>query len=363
MGKKNGAIVIDDVSADEITAGEIDESADEGYGDTREMLPRDKALAAIALEAERHNGIDRDQIEDIEPLEQSTPQLTRTGPADPLADLGFYRNAADTLVTKIKVNGEEREITAEQYKNYIQKELAGDLKLQQASERERGLTQREQQLAQAEQKLRQNMTQTVKPSEQDAAKTRQRIKAALENVYDGDLDGATESLMTVVMERGNATLTSAQLQPLIEQTVADTAKRQETTRQQTEWTRSVDEGNRNLAVNHPEIYKDPTLFDLVNGETVRLLQRRNSGDPEIMKLNASEIIAKAADEVTQWLGQKRGTVKSYQDSRQTRKGTLRPVVTGKDRGAQIPATPQKDMSPNAVINRMAASRASSTNRG
>ncbi|MDP2346812.1 MAG: hypothetical protein Q8N34_03705 [Gammaproteobacteria bacterium] len=282
-----------------------------------------------------------------------------------LAALGFYRNDSGQIVTKIKVNGEEREMSAEQYKSHMQKDLAGDSKLQSASEIERQLAQRKQQLDQQEEKLRTTMTAQKKPSEEDAKKLRETIKSAFDKVYDGDLESATETLMQVMLERGNATtLTSEEIQQQVEQTVLSTTKKQEQARELQAWNQSVDDGNRELAKNHPEIYKDPNLFDLVNSTTARMLESRDKGDPDYVKLTPKEIIAKAADEVNQWLGNKRGGKEvDAGNTRENRKANLKPVVRGMDSVTRKPPKQELDMSPTAVINRMAKSRATAINRG
>ena len=360
----NDAIVDNDVSADIDTAGEQEEA-----GQERALLPRDLALAEIARANEKLIGIEREEDPPAteEQGQQTAPAASSAAPvdaADPLQAMGYYRNNAGQIVTKIKVNGEEREVPAEQVRAFIQKDLAGDSKLQQASEKERQLAQREQQLNQREEQLRTTMTTQKKPSEQDATKLRDTIKSAFDKVYDGDLDSATETLMQVMMERGNTTLSTEEIQQQVEQTVLSTTKKQEQARQLQEWNASVDEGNRQLAKNHPEIYKDPNLFDLVNSTTARMLESRDKGDPQYIKLTPKEIIAKAADEVNQWLGNKRGGKEvDTANTRENRKAGLKPVVRGMDSVIRKPPKQQVDMSPKAVIDRMANARASKINRG
>lgn len=356
----NDAIVNNDVSAEIDTAGEQDPGA---QATAQAPLPRDLALKEIARAHEESIGLAHDDDDDDGDGDNKA-SAAHEGAPDPLAELGFYKNPKGELVTKVKINGEEREIPASQFKSFVQKDLAGDLKLQQASERERQLQQKEQQLQQKEQQLRQTMTAPKKPSEEDAKKTRESIKVALERVYDGDLEAATEQLMAVVMERGNATPTAEELMPLIESTVMSTAQKQEQSRQLAAWNQSVDDGNRDLAKNHPEIYKDPKLFDLVNAETARMLEERENGNPEFIKLMPKDIIAKAADEVQSWLGIKRGKPDATPgNSRDTRKANLRPMVQGQDKVRRPTPKAEPDMSTNAVIERMRQSRATANNRG
>lgn len=376
--KKNDAIVTD-VSAEELgAAGQDTHEAgiDPKLAETRPPLERDKALAEIARKHEEMIGIERE--EELDPgvsdgdkggddpgknQDRAGAQGQPAGDTDPLAELGFYKNPKGELVTKIKVNGEEREVPASQFRQFIQKDLAGDLKLQQAFNKEQQLSQREQQLAERENQLRQTAAVKQKPSEEDAKTLREQIRAAFDKVYDGDVESATEALASVLLERGNATLTPEQLQPLVEQTVLSTTQKQEHAKQLQAWEKSVDEGNRELAKNHPEIYKDENLFALVNSATSRMLDLREKGDPDYINLMPAQIIAKAADEVTQWLGLKRGNETAGNDTRESRKANLKPIVAASGATKKPAAPQQKDMSPTAVIDRMKSGRATSIYRG
>jgi hypothetical protein len=355
--KQNGAIENDALA--DVDAGEIDNSGDEGHQEAREPLPRDIALAEIARENERLLGIEREEEEQEgdSGKEADSGEQQSAGGQDPLSDLGFYKNAKGELVTKIKVNGEEREVPAGQVKQYLQKDLAGDLKLQQAFTKEQQLQQREQQLMERENQLRQTATQK-RPSEQDATKLRDTIRAAFDKVYDGDVDSATETLLSVMLERGDATPTEEQ----IDRAVMNTLQKQEAAKQQQAWEQSVNEGNRQLAANHPEIYQDEYLFSLVNEATAKMLEKRDRGDPEYINLMPAQIIAKAAEDVREWLGHKR-TPGTNAGSREQRKAGLKPVITGSSARPKAPAKQEVDLSPAAVIQRMAKARATAINRG
>lgn len=358
---KQDAIVENDVSADIDDAGEHDDAG--SVFENRAPLPRDLALAEIARANDELNGIVRDDDEAL--AKQAAAATSAAQDEDPLAALGYYRNPQGQIVTKIKVNGEEREIPADELKSFIQKDLAGDKKLQQASDKERQLALRETQLQQLETKLRTTMSPQQQPSPEDAKKLRETIKSAFDKVYDGDLESATETLMQVMLERGNAaTLTPEAIAYQVEQSVLNTTKKQEQARELQQWSESVDEGNRELAKNHPEIYKDPNLFDLVNSTTARMLESRQNGDPDYIKLTPKEIIAKAAQEVNQWLGNKRGGKEvDTANTRENRKANLKPVVRGMDTVTRKPPKQELDLSPTAVIKRMAMNRASAINRG
>jgi hypothetical protein len=349
---KNDAIVNNDVSAEEVNA------ADEIQNQQPKYVPsdRDKAIAEIARQAEEHDGIERadeqdDQAGDLETGRADDKAAERQDQDDPLAALGYYKNAAGDLVTKIKVNGEEREIKADQLKAYLQKEMAGDLKLQQAHQREQELARKEQWIVGQEKRLKQTMNK--QPSPEDAAATRLKVKDALEKMWDGDTDAATETLAEL-LQRGNATVDSDQIESLVERTTESAIEKREKQRQAKAWDDSVNEGNKALRRDHPEIYDDPRLFDMVNAETARMRE-----DTSNSHLTPEEIIAKAADSVSQWLNDRKPGAEKP-NSRQERKANLKPVVSGMNKVHRPAPKAEIDTSPLASIERMRAGRATGT---
>lgn len=340
---KDDAIVNNDVSADD--------AADETQNQQPKHEPsdRDRAISEIAKQAEQHGNpvTDDEQEEDQSPV---TEKAEADKQSDPLAELGYYKNAAGDLVTKIKVNGEEREIKADQLKAYLQKEMAGDLKLQQASEQARRNAEKEQWIVDQEKRLKETMNK--QPSQEDAEKTRLRVKEALNKMWDGDIEAATESL-TELLQRGNATVDTSQIESLAERAAESSIEKREQKRASEAWERSVNEGNDALRADHPEIYADPRLFDMVNAETERMLK-----DTANSNLTPKDIIAKAADSVSEWLGG-RAPSKEKPDSRQERKANLKPVVSGMNKVHRPAPKPQIDTSPMASIERMRAGRATS----
>jgi hypothetical protein len=340
---KNDAIVNNDVSADDLNAAD-DNQEQQIY----EPSDRDKAIAEIARQAEAFTGIERDEDDDDEDKAVQAAKA-ETSNDDPLTKLGYYKNAAGELVTKIKVNGEEREISADQLKVYLQKEMAGDQKLQQAHQREQELARKEQWVRDQEKRLRDTMTR--QPSPEDAANTRLKVKEALDKMWDGDTDAATEALAEL-LQRGNSTVDPGQIESLIERSTETALQKRERDKETQRWQQSVEDGNNALRTEHPEIYKDPRLFDLVNSETVRLME-----SPENKHLMPHEIIAKAAQTVDEWVtGRKSG---SSSNSRETRKANLKPVVSGMNKVHRPAPRDQVDTSPSAVIARMRNSRAAS----
>lgn len=347
----NEAIVYqDDVSADlALTADKTPEQSE-----PREPTEREKRMAEIARQVEEVNGIKRDEpVNEDEPLVDES--FTEQPKADPLKDLGYYLNDSGTLVTKMKISGQEVEVRADQVKAYIQKDLAGDQKLQAAAERERRLAERENLIQQREAQIQQSLSQ--RPSKMDAEKAKEQAKAVLEQLWDGDQDKAADALVDF-MQRGNPTVDTDQIMRAAEQTALTAMERREQAKIQEQWQRSVDDGNRFLSEKHPEIYADQRLFDLVNGETERMVQALRSGDPEFSNLTPKDIIAKAAESVQGWMDG-RTQKKPEVTTREERKTNLQRIPNGLNTTQKPQKKTELDMSPAAVIDRMKRGRAAS----
>ncbi|WP_299312325.1 hypothetical protein [uncultured Halomonas sp.] len=358
---------LNDVSADEQqTAG--DTPPEERAGEPREMTERERRMAELVKERYEHEGIDYEPASEgeTEEGEQDTAGQDASGddsqddePAarDPLEELGYYRKPDGKLYTTMKINGEEREVSAEQVKTYLQKDLAGDYKLQQAAERERQLQEIERQLRQRDEQLQQSLSRQNQPPAKGAEEIRQQAKAVLQKVWDGDDDAAADALAEFI--RGNSqAMDTDQLLTQAEQRAMTAMERREAEKQQRAWQQSVEEGNRWLASQQPEIYRDSRLFDLVNGETERLVQAQQNGDPELANLTPREIIERAALDVRGWMDGRQDKPEGKQENgRAERKAGLKPMPRGL---AKQPTRQQKqevDNSPAAVVARMRQARA------
>lgn len=328
---------------DDVDVSEAEEAATETTG--RELTERELRLAEIARQNDELNGITYD-----DPEPESEPQAVAP---DPLEELGYYRNQAGELVTKMKINGEEREVKADQVKAYLQKDIAGDYKLQQAAERERRLQEAETLLKRREQEMRTSLSRQL--PKMGAEEAKKHAKAVLERIWDGDEEKAIDALIEF-QQRTQATVDPEQIRMEAERSALSAIEQRETQRKQAEWQSSVDEGNRFLSENHPEIYQDQRLFDLVNGETARMVQRQMAGDPEFAKLTPKEIISRAADEVQGWMtGRKEQPPEA--GTREGRKSNLKPMPRGLSTVQPAKKSTELDMSPKAVIERMRSSRA------
>ena len=373
---KDDAINDQALADQDVSAEQHQDAADETHQEpeaTREPTEREKRLAEIARQHAEANGYGPDEEEDDTlpeaaeaDTEQDPDQQDADGddsqddePAarDPLEELGYYRKPDGELYTKLKINGEEREVPAKQVAAYLQKDLAGDYKLQQAAERERQLQEVERQLRQRDEQLQQTLSRQNQPPAKGAEEIRQQAKAVLQKVWDGDDEAAADALAEF-MQSNNAAVDHDQLLTEAEQRAMTALERREAEKQQRAWQQSVEEGNRWLASQQPDIYRDSRLFDLVNGETERLVQAQQNGDPELANLTPREIIERAALDVRGWMDGRQDKPEETQESgRAERKAKLKPMPRGL---AKQPTRQQKqevDNSPAAVVARMRQSRA------
>ena len=334
----------------DVSPDETNESAQPVPG--REPTERELRIAEIARQVNEMNGIKVDDPADADTAIASEPESPATAkPVDRLQELGYYQNASGELVTRMKINGEEREVPASQVKAYIQKDLAGDRKLQQAYEREQALILHEQTLRAREAAMQQSFAPKQASEDIQAA-----AKAVFDGVYDGDTEASAKALVEF-LQRNQATVNPDQILAEAERRAVRVLEQRESERRQAEWQKSVDEGNRFLVDAHPEIYRDNTLFDMVNTKTARMVELMQRGDPEYVSLSPKEIISRAATEVTAWLDGREVKAPVADGSREARKAALKPIPRGMSNPPSKPKAPEVDMSPEAVIARMRAGRA------
>lgn len=375
MTTKNDAIneqPLDDVSAEQQqAAGDTQPSTEPPE---RELTERERAMAEIAQQYREQQGYgdaeDDDDPDDAataaeeggteqDPDRQDAGEEGKPGEAaahdDPLQELGYYRKPDGKLYTTMKVNGQEREVPADQVKAYLQKDLAGDVKLQQAADRERQLTQREQQLRNMEQQLRQ---QSSHPPEQGDEEIRQQAKTVLSKVWDGDDDAAAEALADFIRQN-SARVDTDQILSEAERRAMSAVEQREAQRQQREWENSTREGINWLREHHPRVLDDDNLREFVDVRTARMVEARQNGDPEFADMTPRQIIEKAAGEANEWLQKQTQTQAGDTpgNAREARKRNLKPMPRGmsKQPSQRVPEEP--DTSPAAVIARMRQSRA------
>jgi len=367
---KDDAIVTHDVSADDQAAGDTQQTS----AAKPELSERDRRLAEIYRQHNEANGIevaaedDAPDTDDDPTADDETPADTEQDAAeeepgdesapddesaqkDPLETLGYYQKDDGQYYTKLKVNGQEREVPASQLQAYIQKDLAGDTKLQQAADRQRQLEERERALNEREQQLRQQPQQLP---EQGAEERLSKAKDVLSRLYDGDEDAAAQALVEMMGQQQS--LDPDQLLSEAERRAQSVYEQQEAQRRQQAWQSSVDEGQQWFAQNHSDIQQDSEEWDLINLKTERMVEAAGRGDPEFADMTPRQMIERATNEVLGWKDKRQDTSKSS-TQREDRKKGLKPVPRGMSRQPAQKKPKEPDNSPQAVIARMRQSRA------
>lgn len=375
MTQENDAIdgrTPEDVSAEQQQAAGDDPSTTEPP--ERDLSERERAMAEIAQQYRDHHGYgDPEDDDDPDAAAAADDGGTEQDPDrqdagedgepdeaaaqdDPLKELGYYRKPDGKLYTTMKVNGQEREVPADQVKAYLQKDLAGDVKLQQAADRERQLTQREQQLRNLEQQLRQQSSHP--PSQQGDEEIRQQAKSVLSKVWDGDDDAAAEALADFIRQN-SARVDTDQILSEAERRAMTAVEQREAQRQQREWEQSTREGINWLRETHPDILDDDDLREFVDVRTARMVEARENGDPEFADMTPRQIIEKAAGEANDWLKKQAQQLAGDTpgNAREQRKRNLKPMPRGMSTQPSQKAPEEPDNSPAAAIARMREARA------
>lgn len=328
----------------------------------RPARDRDQRMEEIVQRLREENGTAPAPEPEPEPevTQDETPQqpepVAAAAQDDPLKDLGYYRNSAGQLVTKLKVNGLEREVSAEQLRAYVQKDIAADIRLQQAADRDRRLQAREAEIERRAKQLEQSLTQERKTPEEKM----QAAKAVLSKLYDGDEDEAAKSLVELLesgRQQNVPTFDESKITSLVSRQVQNELTVKERQRRAEEWSKSTEQGIKALREN--EMYKpiatDPNLWNLVDAKTEEYLNKMQGNDPEFTNKMPAELIEMAAKDVMDWYSAK-ANVGKPSAQRQERKQTISRTPQARATAHQQPKEPEIDMSPAAVIARMRAGR-------
>lgn len=260
---------------------------------------------------------------------------------------------------KLKVNGVEQEMPISKAQALLQKNLAADQRLQQASERERVLQQRENELAALQEQLRQQQLegQPQQPSEpEEDADTdddlKQLISQHRQAIYDGEDDQADELMLQITKAQAGRQQPTRFDPEAIAQQTAEQVKAQLDAEAEQQRQREY-EAERVSAVESfktefSDIADDPRLFHMTDQITVEIMQ----DNPD---MRPSEVLAKAGETVRQWMNDKGLTQSDTMTDRQQRKQSL-PRMPKPSGGAYEPPAEPKPKTPQQIIADMRAAR-------
>jgi hypothetical protein len=289
----------------------------EAEQETKEALtPREEAMNKIAearkaevqkdienagLSTPDEPELEQEQDEsEIEASGEDNARLDDTSKGDAALDplsksLGVYQNDSGESVIKMKVNGMEREVPVDQVKAMLQKDIAGDIKLRQATELERELQAKYSRQSQEQQPL----SDQNQPSEDvEQGQIKQLWLDYHEELLNGDPDRAkemAEELGDLMERRQSSTQPQIDESFLINRATENTI--QYLSQQELEKDRQTGLSKANKEYAH--IMGDNYLRDIAD----RFSGEVYAEDPD---LSPSENIIEACKRTEQWLEKSTG---------------------------------------------------------
>ena len=248
--------------------------------------------------------------------------------------------SAEPDALKIKVDGVETEIPIDQAKAVIQKNLAADKRLNDATLKQKQLNDWEQQLVQREQALQALPTTdgtatdgtatTGEPAQED---TKELIQTAVDKLYDGDTDEAVDALSKVMEGRSNATPIDPE--QIVQQAVS--AMTHQARKQ--EYQNDVTQGKQKFAKEFKDIADDPILFSVADDLTLQLIPQHPDWTP-------TQVIMEAGRQTREWADKLRGAG-GGSSSRAERKAQLQSLP--RSNGSMAYQPPKPDNGPKTSV--------------
>lgn len=193
------------MNVDSVTQTEVQGAQTESPAAEKTLSPRDQKLRELS--EGRRDEVAAEIAEfrgEAAPVTEEAPTVEQT--AAPAAPGTEIKERDGKRYVTLKVNGKEQEVTLEDVLKRAQKDVAADIRLQQASERERNARIVE---AQAE-AMRRQLTQELAslktiPQNTVTELDSSDVDATIENLYKGDLDKAKDGLRKLLTGRQPAT--------------------------------------------------------------------------------------------------------------------------------------------------------------
>jgi hypothetical protein len=322
---------------------------------TRELSPREAAMAALIQNRDADlAGGNAGSTDDLPTLygttddpwnetgSQAAAQVAQaTAQNDPASPV-FSRDGEQYM--KIKVNGIEQEIPLAQVQATIQKNVAADSRLQEASNRMREVEARERQFQEQQTQMQQRPPQAGVDNA-DSEALRAEAKAIINGLYEGETDDASERLARLLAGRNAPTVNMAHVQQQAEAAALRTIEHRE-------FKTDLTKGRAEFDAQYPEIIGDPELFSMADQKTIRISQNNPDWTP-------TRVLMEAGKEVKQWLSGQRGESQAQpaENARQANKQALRPMPTAQRNAAHVaPRAAAVDNSAAGVLGRMRAGR-------
>ena len=254
----------------------------------------------------------------------------------------------------LMVNGEPKRISEEQYDRMVQKDMAGDDKLRRAAEAERELQRKAEMLAQREQEIQRQVTASAAANSDEL---KERIREHTELLLDGDVDAANEK-MAEILSLGRQSSTP-NLDDLTSQVATRVTTEVERRAAQAAMKKSVDDGWSHLQEHYREIVSDRDAIAFADIQVKRVKEEHPEWAPKDVIIEAAKRTReklKLSGSATSGADKSRITT-DLTAQRQQRKANIKPLPNASSQRHERKAPEPLDMSPEAKISRMRASRA------
>lgn len=311
----------------------------------------------VSEETDPDGPASEDEPEELAPAAEATDGDAEELPSDEHAgsptgeeqQTGWYNREDGTRVKRLKVNGEIKELTEEQYDRAISKELAGDQKLRLAAEYQRKLEEREARLQQMEQ---QSAQPRELPQGQSAEALQSHLKKYHDAIYEGDTDAASTIMQEILDSAGRQTST-----PNIEALVDQAATRARQSIEEERQTASVNRGWERLQQDFPALVNDDANLAYADAILKSVRAENPQWEPEQVILETGRRASEKLGLSKKAAQDERPAQSSQTVSRMERKAQLKPIPKGSTTAHKPKQEPQMDMSPAAKIARLRAGRA------
>lgn len=262
------------------------------------------------------------------------------------SETGWFTKEDGTRVKRLRIDGQIRELTEEQYDRAVSKSLAGDQKLELANRVMQQAREREERIAQREAALKQM------PSKPDVSidEIKRKLDEYQEAFMEGDTDVARDKLAEILVQRASSP--TPNLDALADEAATRVNQRMQADRQR----ESVQRGWDSFRKDYAEIASNEENLAIADVFLKRVRQEHPDWTPEQQIMETGKRTAERLGLKSASSSSEQAPVANPTDERAQRKSKLQPIPKA---GGRI-AKPQKekiDMSPEAKIRRMRAARA------
>jgi hypothetical protein len=270
--------------------------------------------------------------EETDPLEKEVVDIQ-----DKVTDTKFVTRGEEQFL-KLNINGEDTEVSIDEAVKRLQMNENADIKLYKAT----------QLLKQANEKLQPQGSTLPDDNSETVLESNAALKDALTNLYDGDIDLATEALSKLFSNKS-----TTQAPADIDTAVAESLRKQEDQRNLSSAYKAFE-----TSEDFSFIAKDPVLLKRLDDITSDLEQ-----DSAYMssKPSYAEIFTEAGTRVKSWLGSVSGSVSQSQPNKPDKLLALKEkkgagITPGSGRRNTVPDVVKKPLSRADIIAQMASKR-------